>query len=65
MTSKMIIGGVLFGEAGVILGLLGSDKSNVKLIFNVEYADGHSEIVVEKANSRKAKELLKLANSTK
>ncbi|MDD7092349.1 MAG: hypothetical protein SOX04_00145 [Eubacteriales bacterium] len=60
--SKAIIGGALFGRFGAIIGMLGSDKSNVKLIFKVYYADGRTETVVKKANSRKAKRLLELTN---
>ncbi len=58
--SKTIIGGALFGGIGAIAGMLGSDASNVKLIFKVGYADGHTETVVEKANSKDAKRLLRM-----
>ena len=61
--SKAIIGGALFGEIGAIAGMLGNDKSNVKLIFKVEYADGHTDTVVEKATSKEAKRLLGLLHS--
>ena len=58
--SKMIVGGALFGDIGALLGAIGSDESNVKLIFKVNYADGSTRIVVEKANSIAANKLLGL-----
>ena len=58
--SKMFIGGALFGDIGALLGAIGSDESNVKLIFKVNYADGSTRIVVEKANSIAANKLLGL-----
>lgn len=61
--AKMIIGGYILGDIGAFIGLLGHNKSNVTLIFNVTYADNHSEIVVEKANSAKAMKLLNMAKA--
>ena len=58
--SKAIIGGVLFGSIGAIIGFLGRNESNVKLIFKVSYADGSTKVVVKKANSKKAEELFSL-----
>lgn len=58
--SKMIIGGALFGDIGTLVGAIGSNESNVKLIFKVNYADGSTRIVVERANSIMASKLLNL-----
>lgn len=56
--SKMIIGGFFVGTVGALFGALGSNASNTKLTFKVDYYDGKSKIIVEKATSKKAKELL-------
>lgn len=60
--SKAIIGGFFFGSIGALIGFLGSDKSNVKLVFKVDYADGSTKVVVEKANSKAAKNLFSIMN---
>lgn len=61
--SKAIIGGALFGSIGAIIGFLGSDEANVKLIFKVDYADGSTKVVVEKANSKEATKLFDIMNN--
>lgn len=60
--SKAIIGGAFFGSIGTLIGFLGSDESNVKLVFKVDYADGSTKVVVEKANSKAAKNLFSIMN---
>ncbi len=60
--SKAIIGGAFFGSIGALIGFLGSDESNVKLVFKVDYADGSTKVVVEKANSKAAKNLFSIMN---
>ena len=60
--SKAIIGGAFFGSIGALVGFLGSDESNVKLVFKVDYADGSTKVVVEKANSKAAKNLFSIMN---
>ena len=61
--SKMFIGGRLFGDIGTFIGAIGSDESNVKLIFRVGFADGSTRIVVERANSVMASKLFDLAKT--
>ena len=60
--SKAIIGGAFFGSIGALIGFLGSDESNVKLVFKVDYADGSTKVVVEKANSKAAENLFSIMN---
>ena len=61
--SKMILGGALLGDIGALIGAIGSDESNVKVIFRVKFADGSTRIVVESANSVMASKLFDLAKT--
>ena len=60
--NNTIIGGAFFGSIGALIGFLGSDESNVKLVFKVDYADGSTKVVVEKANSKAAENLFSIMN---
>ena len=51
-----------FGSIGALIGFLGSDESSVKLVFKVDYADGSTKVVVEKANSKAAENLFSIMN---
>jgi len=62
--ARIKIGEEAGGAFDALLGCLASDADNVTLIFKLDYADGRSEVVAERATSKRAKTLLRMTNQT-